>query len=103
MANYRGELQGKSIVNTKATVTLPKDNKVIKLRDVAVNVQRMQRYHETDCWSIPLQTLGSLCSCKFRGLLIRCSLIPSCVGMVWLSLTNLREITIGGGSQTPPN
>lgn len=40
MANYRGELQGKSIVHTKATVQLPSDASILSLREVAMRVQQ---------------------------------------------------------------
>ena len=39
MANYRGELQGKSVF-TQATITLPQDTQVLSLRDVAARVQQ---------------------------------------------------------------
>ncbi len=40
LANYRGELAGSSMVSTYASVDLPKDARVLSLRDVALQVQQ---------------------------------------------------------------
>jgi hypothetical protein len=103
MANYRGELQGKSIVHTKATLTLPQDTQVLSLRDVAVRVQQ-----DAD---IPKDGLLVHTFENATGRYVPSSSITADqmvqsfqAALEWLGdFDELGEVSLGGASQRPAN